>query len=76
MAVGRTLTGMATKVKACLHCGHAFDPTDRHRLVDPDWLPVKSLYCSPECSDRYHLQMVHRCSTHVKAKRVAVRAVR
>jgi hypothetical protein len=79
-SIARTLTDMATKtkVKACLHCGHAFDPTDRHRLAEPDWLPVRSLYCSPECSDRYHVEMVHCCSTQVKAKarREAARAAR
>ena len=67
------LTGMATKTKAkiktCVHCGHTFDPSDRWRdLSDPDWHPAASVYCSQYCSDRYHLEMVHCCSTHVKEK--------
>jgi hypothetical protein len=78
-----TLTGMATKTKAkikiCVHCGHTFDPNGRwHDLSDPEWLPAASVYCSQYCSDRYHLEMVHCCSTHVKekARREAARAAR
>jgi hypothetical protein len=72
-AIARTLTGMATKTKAkiktCVHCGHTFDPSDRWRdLSDPEWLPAASVYCSPECSDRYHCDMGHCCSAHVKKK--------
>ena len=69
--MARTLTSMATKtkVKTCVHCGHTFDPNDRWRdLSDPDWFPAASVYCSPECSDRYHCEMVHCCATHVKEK--------
>jgi hypothetical protein len=59
-----------TKVKTCVHCGHTFDPNDRQRreLSDPDWLPYASVFCSHECSDRYHCEMMHCCSTHVKEK--------
>jgi len=83
--MARTLTCMATttkvkvKVKVCVHCGHTFDPNDRWRdLANPDWLPAASVYCSPECSDRYHCEMVHCCSTHVKekAQREAANAAR
>ena len=73
--IARTLIGMATntktkaKVKTCVHCGHTFDPNDRWRdLSDPEWLPAASVYCSRECSDRYHCEMGHCCSTHVKEK--------
>ena len=71
--MARIMTGMATKtkvkVKTCVHCGHTFDPNDRRRdLSDPAWLPDASNYCSPYCSDRYHLDMVHCCSAHAKAK--------
>jgi hypothetical protein len=80
-AVAGTLGGMATKtkVKTCVHCGHTFDPSDRHRdLVNPDWHPAASNYCSPYCCDQYHLEMVHCCSTHIKekARREAARAAR
>jgi hypothetical protein len=69
----RTLTGMATKTKAkmktCVHCGHTFDPDERWRdLADPEWLPAASTYCSQYCSDRYHCEMTHCCSTNVKKK--------
>ena len=79
--MARTLTGMATKtkVKTCVHCGHTFDPDDRWRdLSDPDWLPAASVFCSHECSDRYHCEMGHCCSTHVKekARREAAKASR
>jgi len=81
--MARIMTGMATKtkvkVKTCVHCGHTFDPNDRWRdLANPDWLPAASVYCSPDCCDRYHLEMVHCCSTHVKekARREAARAAR
>ena len=79
--MARTLSGMATKtkVKTCVHCGHTFDPTDRWRdLAAPDWFPAASVYCSPECSDRYHIEMMHCCSTHVKekARRGAAKAAR
>ncbi|BBX65040.1 hypothetical protein MSAS_42140 [Mycobacterium saskatchewanense] len=58
-----------TKVKTCLHCGHTFDPNDRwHDLSDPEWLPAAANYCSPECGDRFHCDMTHCCSTHVKDK--------
>src|ERR1700733_5860306 len=82
-AIARTLTRMATKtkvkVKTCVHCGHTFDPNDRWRdLSDPGWLPAASVYCSPYCSDRYHCDMGHCCSTHVKekARREAAKAAR
>jgi hypothetical protein len=82
-AIARILTGMATKTKAkiktCVHCGHTFDPNDRWRdLSDPEWLPAASVYCSHDCSDRYHCEMGHCCSTHVKekAKREAAKAAR
>jgi hypothetical protein len=80
-AIARTLRGMATKtkVKICVHCGHMFDPHDRHRdLANPYWFPAASKYCSPYCSDRYHLEMMHCCSVHVKekARREAARAAR
>jgi hypothetical protein len=81
--MARTLTCMATKtkvkVKTCVHCGHTFDPNDRPRdLSDPDWLPDASVYCSHDCSDRYHCDMGHCCSTHVKekAQREAAKAAR
>jgi hypothetical protein len=67
----RTLTHMATKtkVKVCVHCGHTFDPNDHWRdLSDPDWQPAASVFCSHECADQYHCEMVHCCSTHVKEK--------
>jgi hypothetical protein len=67
------------KVKTCVHCGHAFDPNDRRRdLSDPDWLPDAALYCSTECSHRFHCDMSHCCSAHVKekAKREAANAGR
>ena len=72
-AMARTLTDMATKtkvkVKTCVHCGHTFDPNERWRdLSAPDWQPAASVFCSHECSDRYHCEMGHCCSTHVKAK--------
>ena len=80
-AMARTLTSMATKtkLKTCVHCGHTFDPDDRRRdLSDPDWLPAASAYCSHECSDRYHCEMGHCCSAHVKekARREAAKAAR
>ncbi|WP_108920807.1 ferric uptake regulation protein [Mycobacterium montefiorense] len=57
------------KTKTCVHCGHTFHPDARPRdLSDPEWLPVASVYCSRECSDRFHCDMGHRCSTHVKEK--------
>jgi NMD protein affecting ribosome stability and mRNA decay len=81
--MARTLTCMATKTKAkikvCVHCGHTFDPNGRwHDLSNPEWLPAASVYCSQYCCDRYHLEMVHCCSTHVKekARREAARAAR
>jgi hypothetical protein len=82
-AMARTLTSMATKTKAklktCVHCGHTFDPNDRWRdLSDPDWLPAASVYCSHDCSDRYHCDLGHCCSTHMKekAQREAAKAAR
>jgi hypothetical protein len=72
-------TKTKAKIKTCVHCGHTFDLNDRWRdLCDPQWLPAASNYCSPYCSDRYHLEMVHCCSTHVKAKarREAANSVR
>jgi len=81
--MARTLTSMATKTKAknktktCVHCGHTFEAHDRlHDLSDPHWLPAASNYCSHDCSDRYHCDMGHCCSTHVKekARREAARA--
>ncbi|BBY41540.1 hypothetical protein MMAN_56740 [Mycobacterium mantenii] len=77
-AVGRTLTFMV-KTKTCAHCGHTFDPSALPRdLSDPDWLPAASIYCSHECSDRFHCEMGHCCSTHVKekARREAAMAAR
>ncbi|OBB67172.1 MULTISPECIES: ferric uptake regulation protein [unclassified Mycobacterium] len=68
-----------TKVKTCVHCGHTFDPNDRRRdLSDPGWLPAASIYCSHECSDRFHCDMAHCCSTHAKEKgrREGARAAR
>jgi hypothetical protein len=78
-AAARTLTSMATKtkVKTCVHCGHTFEAHDGRRdLSDPLWQPTASVYCSHECCDRYHLEMVHRCSSHLKekARRDAARA--
>jgi hypothetical protein len=67
------------KVKTCVHCGHTFDPNDRwHDLSDPAWLPAASVYCSQDCSDRYHCDMGHCCSSHVKekAQREAAKAAR
>ncbi|WP_428342945.1 ferric uptake regulation protein [Mycobacterium sp.] len=67
------------KIKTCVHCGHRFEAHDQQRdLSDPYWLPAASNYCSPDCSDRYHLEMVHCCSTHMKekARREAARATR
>jgi hypothetical protein len=75
-AMARTLTCM---MKTCVHCGHSFDPNDRWRdLSDPDWHPAASVYCSQYCSDRYHCEMGHCCSTHVKekARREAAKAAR
>ena len=71
--MARTLTSMATKTKTrtrtCVHCGHTFELNDQRRdLSDPHWLPTASVYCSHECSDRYHCDMGHCCSTHVKEK--------
>jgi hypothetical protein len=73
--MARTLTCMATKTKAktktktCIHCGHTFELTDPQRdLSDPDWLPEASVYCSHECGDRFHGDLAHRCSAHVKEK--------
>ncbi|WP_231123027.1 ferric uptake regulation protein [Mycobacterium asiaticum] len=68
-----------TKAKTCVQCGHTFDPTDPRRgLSDPDWLPVASVYCSQKCSDRFHSQLAHCCSTHLKenAQREAAKAAR
>jgi hypothetical protein len=63
------LTKAKAKIKTCVHCGHLFEAHDQLRdLADPQWLPAASNYCSPDCSDRYHLEMVHCCSTHVKEK--------
>jgi hypothetical protein len=65
------------KTKTCPHCGHTFRPDERPRdLSDPDWVPAASVYCSQECSDRYHCDMGHRCSKHTKekAQREAARA--
>jgi hypothetical protein len=57
------------KVKTCVHCGHTFNPNDRPRdLSDPDWLPFASIYCSLECSARFHCDMGRLSSAHVKAK--------
>ncbi|WP_082965998.1 ferric uptake regulation protein [Mycobacterium kubicae] len=56
------------KTKICLHCGQTFDPNDRRDLSDPQWLPAASVYCSHECSDRFHCNLGHCCSTHVKEK--------
>ena len=62
-------TKTKTKTKVCVHCGHTFDLNDRGRDVsDPNWFPAASVYCCHECSDRYHCEMGHRCSTHVKEK--------
>jgi hypothetical protein len=62
-------TNTKAKIKTCVHCGHTFDLNDRLRdLSDPHWLPAASNYCSPYCSDQYHIDMVHCCSTHAKAK--------
>jgi hypothetical protein len=74
-ATARTLIRMAAKtkakIKACVHCGHTFDPSDRWRdLSDPEWFPAASVYCSHECSDRYHCEIGHCCSTHAKAKQL------
>jgi hypothetical protein len=78
-----TLTDMATrvkvKVKVCIHCGHTFDASERWRdLSALDWQPAASVFCSHECSDRYHCEMGHCCSTHVKekARREAAKAAR
>ncbi|ORB73996.1 ferric uptake regulation protein [Mycobacterium scrofulaceum] len=67
-----------TKVKTCVHCGHTFDPNDQRRdLSDPEWLPAASSYCSHECSDRFHCDMSHCCSTHAKkGHREAAKAAR
>ncbi|EFG76528.1 hypothetical protein HMPREF0591_3600 [Mycobacterium parascrofulaceum ATCC BAA-614] len=68
-----------TKVKTCVHCGHTFDPNDHRRdLSDPEWLPAASIYCSHECSDRFHCDLSHCCSTHAKKKgqRQAAKAAR
>ncbi|WP_116376247.1 ferric uptake regulation protein [Mycobacterium sp. MFM001] len=57
------------KTKTCAHCGHTFEPNNWQRdLSDPEWLPEASAYCSHECSDQFHREMVHCCSTHVKEK--------
>lgn len=82
--MARTLSDMVktktkTKTKVCVHCGHTFDPNDRPRdLSDPEWLPAASAYCSHDCSDRFHCEMGHCCSTHVKekARREAAKAAR
>jgi len=79
--MARTLTDMATKtkVKTCVHCGHTFDPNARWRnLAALDWFPAASVFCSHECADRYHLEMIHCCSAHLKekARREAARARR
>jgi hypothetical protein len=77
--MARTLTSMAittkaktktkTKTKTCVHCGHRFEVHNQPRdLSDPHWLPAASNYCSHDCSDRYHCEMGHCCSTHVKEK--------
>jgi hypothetical protein len=76
--MARTLTGMAM-VKVCVHCGHTFDLGNSWRdLSDPDWLPAVSVYCSHDCSNRFHCNLVHCCSTHVKekAQREAAKAAR
>ncbi|MCV7100749.1 ferric uptake regulation protein [Mycobacterium palustre] len=58
-----------TKTRACVHCGRTFDPNDLGRdLSDPDWHPTASVYCSHDCSDRFHCDMTHCCSAHVKEK--------
>jgi hypothetical protein len=64
---------MATKTKSrmktCVHCGHTFDLNDPSRtLASPHWHPIASNYCSHECSDRFHCDMGHRCSAHIKDK--------
>jgi hypothetical protein len=80
--MARTLTCMVktkAKIKTCIHCGHTFDLNDPRRdLSDPDWLPAASVYCSHECADRFHCDMGHCCSTHVKekAQREAAKAAR
>ncbi|BBX48748.1 hypothetical protein GCM10009641_02060 [Mycobacterium cookii] len=57
------------KTKTCVHCGHRFEAHDQRRdLSDPQWLPAASNYCSQDCSDRYHCEMTHCCSTHAKEK--------
>jgi len=62
-------TKTKTKTKTCIHCGHTFDPNDpRRNLSDPDWHPDASVYCSHDCSDRFHCNLGHCCSTHVKEK--------
>ena len=70
--MARTLTGMVrtkARTKTCVHCGHTFDLNDPRRdLSDPDWLPAASVYCSHDCSDRFHCNLAHCCSTHVKEK--------
>ena len=73
-AMARSLTGMAiktkakTKTKTCVHCGHTFEVNDPRDLSDPNWLPAAAVYCSHDCSDRFHCDLGHRCSTHVKEK--------
>lgn len=72
-------TKTKTKIKVCVHCGHTFDLYDRRRdLSDQDWLPDASIYCSQECADRFHCEMGHCCSAHVKekAQREAAKAQR
>ncbi|CQD09185.1 hypothetical protein BN1232_01669 [Mycobacterium lentiflavum] len=73
------ILSVMVKTKACMHCGHTFHPDERPRDVsDPEWLPAAAGYCSHECSDRYHCEMGHSCSTHVKekARREAAKAAR
>ncbi|OBA59560.1 ferric uptake regulation protein [Mycobacterium sp. 1100029.7] len=68
-----------TKIRTCVHCGHTFDANaQRSDLSDPDWHPYASNYCSHECSDQFHCDLSHNCSTHVKqkARRDAAKAAR
>ncbi len=68
--MARKLTSMVkAKTKTCVHCGHTFDLNNPRRdLSDQDWLPAASVYCSHECSNQFHCNLAHCCSTHVKAK--------
>lgn len=76
----RSLTTMVkSKIKTCIYCGHTFDLNDPRRdLSDPDWLPDATVYCSHDCSNQFHRNLGHCCSTHVKekAKRDAAKAAK